>query len=171
MNKEPNYKAMLAFQKEIEAITKDKINPHFKSNYATISQVLSEVKPLLAKHGLIITQPIQDNIVYTIIMDDNGNVLVSAGIPFNPSGTPQQIGSAITYYRRYTLTSLLALEVEEDDGNKASKPIKKPTLLANTATFTQAVDYLVKNGHLEGVKERFEISEKVEKAIYAKAGI
>jgi hypothetical protein len=41
---------------------------------------------------------------------------------------PQKIGSAITYYRRYTLQSLLSLKAEDDDGNLASNPIvMKPT--------------------------------------------
>ena len=40
---------------------------------------------------------------------------------------PQKIGSAITYFRRYSLTSLLSLQCEvDDDGNKASKPTEIP---------------------------------------------
>jgi hypothetical protein len=36
------------------------------------------------------------------------------------------MGSAITYYRRYTLQSLLSLQAEDDDANTASKtPVKK----------------------------------------------
>jgi hypothetical protein len=35
---------------------------------------------------------------------------------------PQKLGSAITYYRRY-IYSLLGLQAE-DDGNKASAPLK-----------------------------------------------
>jgi len=38
---------------------------------------------------------------------------------------PQKLGSEITYYRRYTLQSLLALQAEDDDGNKASRPAPK----------------------------------------------
>jgi hypothetical protein len=44
------------------------------------------------------------------------------------------MGSAITYYRRYTLQSLLALQAEDDDGNGATKQVKKdsrPTLSVN----------------------------------------
>jgi len=48
------------------------------------------------------------------------------------SGTPQQLGSAITYYRRYTLQSLLSLQAEDDDANAASNvkpaPAKKKTI-------------------------------------------
>jgi hypothetical protein len=36
---------------------------------------------------------------------------------------PQKLGSAITYYRRYTLQSLLGLQAEDDDGNKRTYKI------------------------------------------------
>ena len=43
-----------------------------------------------------------------------------------PLTDPQKIGSAITYYRRYTLQSLLGIQAEDDDANKASgKETKK----------------------------------------------
>ena len=35
---------------------------------------------------------------------------------------PQKIGSAITYYKRYTLQSVYGLPSEDDDGNVASQP-------------------------------------------------
>ena len=43
---------------------------------------------------------------------------------------PQKLGSAITYFRRYTLQSLLGLQAEDDDGNKASAPIKRIDYIA-----------------------------------------
>jgi len=43
---------------------------------------------------------------------------------------PQKVGSAVTYYRRYTLQSLLSLQAEDDDANSASATVKntKPTI-------------------------------------------
>ena len=38
---------LLAFQTKVNAIKKDGKNPHFKSSYATLNQILSDVKPLL----------------------------------------------------------------------------------------------------------------------------
>ena len=76
-------------------------------------------------------------------------------LPLPTNLNPQQIGSAITYFRRYTLASLLALEVEDDDGNDASKkpepkvePQKpaeqpsKPYLNRGTKAFNQAIEKL-----------------------------
>ena len=119
-NTESLNQSLLQFQKTVDSIKKDGKNPHFKSTYATLPHILSEVKPILSDLGLVITQPIRDGVVYTAI--SNGSEYIESGIPLPINLTPQQIGSAITYYRRYTLASLLSLEIEDDDGNEASKP-------------------------------------------------
>jgi hypothetical protein len=50
-----------------------------------------------------------------------------AAIPLPATEDPQKLGSAITYYRRYAIVTLLGLVTEEDDdGNAASPPpVKK----------------------------------------------
>lgn len=125
---------LMAAQTEIQAISKDKSNPHFKSKYADINTMLAEVKPALHKHGLYIIQPIEDGKVITRIIDaESGTVLCESGLELSGQGNPQQRGSEITYYRRYTLQSLLALEAEDDDANAASAPAPAPAAQANPA--------------------------------------
>ena len=51
---------------------------------------------------------------------------VESSIQLTQFNDPQKLGSAITYYRRYTLQSLLGLQAEDDDANKAST--KEPVL-------------------------------------------
>ena len=114
---------LLEFQKQISVIKKDAKNPHFKNTYATLKQVLSEVKPILNEVGLLITQPIDERGIGTVITD--GKDSISSFIPI-PSGlAPQPLGSAISYFRRYTICSLLALEIDDDDAQltTTSKPI------------------------------------------------
>ena len=48
---------------------------------------------------------------------------IESFIPLPVGLAPQPLGSAITYYRRYTLSSLLALEIDDDDATMASKPV------------------------------------------------
>ena len=121
-------KKLLAAMAEIQPITKDKQNPHFRSSYADINTMLAEVKPALHKHGLFIIQPIEDGKVITRIIDaESGTVLCESGLELSGQGNPQQRGSEITYYRRYTLQSLLSLEAEDDDGNAASATPSAPT--------------------------------------------
>lgn len=106
---------------EIKPVAKEATNPHFRSRYADLNTILAEVKPVLHKHGLYILQPIDEGHVYTRIIDaETQEVLCESSLPVSLQGTPQQRGSEITYYRRYTLQSLLALEAEDDDANAAT---------------------------------------------------
>lgn len=114
-------KKLLQFQKRIGIIKKDATNPHFKNTYASLAQILSEVKPILSDLGLVLLQPISNNIISTVIIDSDSGDSVASTIEL-PTGTPQQLGSAITYYRRYCLAGLLSLEIDDDDANIASKP-------------------------------------------------
>jgi hypothetical protein len=114
---------LLEFQKKISVISKDAKNPHFKNTYASLKQILSEVKPVLNEVGILITQPINNNKVGTQLTF-NG-VILDSYIDLPANMNPQQLGSAITYFRRYTLASLLSLEIDDDDAQIASKPIVK----------------------------------------------
>ena len=112
---------------EIKPVAKEATNPHFRSRYADLNTILAEVKPVLHKHGLCIIQPIEAGQVITRILDSETMELIcESALPLSLQGTPQQRGSEITYYRRYTLQSLLALEAEDDDANSAtpSAPIQ-----------------------------------------------
>lgn len=115
------YKKLLKAKKEMEAITKDSKNPFFKSNYFDINKILSEVEPILQEHGLLLLQPIKNGLVLSEIIDVDTDEIVSSEMQLPILNDPQKLGSAITYYRRYTLQSLLGLQAEDDDGNGASK--------------------------------------------------
>ena len=107
-------------KKEVGKISKDSKNPFYKSSYTDINSLLEQIEPLLEKEGLILLQPIKDNQVVSEIIDlENGSSILSS-LKLPELLDPQKIGSAVTYYRRYTLTSLLALQSEDDDGNLAS---------------------------------------------------
>lgn len=120
---------LLQFQKAIGVIAKDSKNPHFKNTYASLTQILSEVKPVLTTLGLVLLQPINNGKVGTIILDGTTTIAESwIDLPLNLQ--PQPLGSAITYFRRYTLSSLLALEIDDDDAQSAKPSPVKPTLNA-----------------------------------------
>jgi hypothetical protein len=115
---------LLLAQKEIGAIKKDKENPFFSSKYVDINGLLAVVKPVLNKHGLVVSQPmtlVEGKVALsTRILDVATNEIVLESCVLLPTDLDsQKMGSAITYYRRYSLQSLLALEAEDDDGNKA----------------------------------------------------
>lgn len=110
---------------EIGAISKEATNPFFKSKYFDINQLLEHVEPILEKHGMIVLQPITRGYVSTIIMDIKSGEEVLSEIELPNIQDPQKLGSAITYYRRYTLACLLALQSTDDDANLAVKKSPK----------------------------------------------
>lgn len=118
------YTKLLSVQKEVGAIKKDSKNPFFKSMYFDINSLLAEVKPKLHKHGLLMLQGIQanesGNMITTEIIDVETGEKIESDIKIPENADPQKVGSIITYFRRYALQSLLALEAEDDDGNTAS---------------------------------------------------
>lgn len=107
---------------EIGKISKDSTNPFFKSKYFDVNSLLEHVEPILHKNRLLLLQPITSGYVTTVIMDIDSDEEVNCGIALPELKDPQKLGSAITYFRRYTLQSLLGLQAEDDDGNRAAKP-------------------------------------------------
>lgn len=113
------YAKLIKAKKEMGAVKKNASNPFFKSKYADLPSILEVVEPPLLENGLIILQPIKDGKVSTIITD--GTTSIESSIELGTFNKPQDLGSAITYYRRYTLQSLLGISAEDDDGNRAQK--------------------------------------------------
>lgn len=120
------YKKLLEAKKQIGKISKDSTNPFFKSKYFDINALLEHVEPILQEHDLTLLQPIVNGCVRTEIFDIESSERVHSEMTLPNIQDPQKIGSAITYYRRYTLQSLLGLQAEDDDGNSASKQVNKP---------------------------------------------
>lgn len=120
--------ALVKFNCEIEIIAKDAKNPHFKNNYASLDNIVEVIRPLLAKHGVIVMQiPGGDGenvIMKTMLMHESGEYMESEALIMRPvKNDPQGVGSCITYARRYSLCSMLSLSTgEDDDGNHASQP-------------------------------------------------
>jgi len=145
-------KSILEAKKEIGKVSKNAKNPHFKNTYADINALIEAVEPILLDKGLVMLQPVNDGVVTTRIIHPESGEEVSSSIALPTTSTPQQLGSAITYYRRYTLQSLLCLQAEDDDANEANKStLKKPKV-----NFLNAVE-LIKAGKLtadEVIKSR-----------------
>lgn len=117
--------ALAALKKEVGALSKTETNPFYNSKYFDINSLLWQVEPLLEKHGLLLLQPILNGSVKSMIFHVETEQSVESEISLSGLTDPQKIGSAVTYYRRYTLTSLLGLQAEDDDANTASTPTPK----------------------------------------------
>ena len=132
--------ALVKFQSQLKPVEKGSENPFFRSTYASLSDILQAVMPLLSSCGLSITQPMRvteaGTILITRLMHESGELIESEMVlPHNSD--PQRYGSLISYYKRYQLTALLGIATidEDDDANRASgkdvgyksTPVKSPT--------------------------------------------
>lgn len=98
--------------------------------YLNLATILKTIKPVFEKHGLAFTQRVTfDNTgearqvigtVETIIFDDKEQ-MVACSYPFFVTGDPQQVGSAITYARRYSLYAVLGIFPDKDDDGAYAK--------------------------------------------------
>ena len=163
--KEKNIYQKLANAKaEIGAISKDSTNPFFKSKYFDINNLLAHVEPILQKNGLICLQPIIDGSVITQIIDIDTEQIIESSIALTDERDPQKLGSQISYFRRYTLSSLLAIQAEDDDANSA-KPKTKPALQLDSEQFKKALQYMSDVGDISAIEKKYSLSTQVKKAL------
>ena len=132
------FAAFAAFQSEVRDPVKDSSNPHFKSRYADLHGVLAAVRPVLAKHGLAVTQTISVRegqvhpLLETTLLHSSGESLSSTVPLAVTKAGPQEFGSVMSYLRRYSLMALLGIAGadDDDDGEAATPRGKTPTVTA-----------------------------------------
>ena len=116
--------ALFAAQEAMPDLVKDSTNPHFKNTYVSLDRVLDTVQPVLRAHGLMVTQsPDRDVLTTRITLVENGESFVGEHPLVLERETPQAIGSAITYARRYALLAMLGLTADEDDDGVAASAV------------------------------------------------
>ena len=164
------------FQAECPTIKKDAANPFFKgSKYATLPHILSIITPILRKNGLVLIQPVINTCVVTkLIHIDSGQILESVyDIVCKDATNPQQIGSAVSYARRYSISSILNLNIDDDDdgnsatGNVQSKPLSKEELTPKHSNWLKAKEHLQTGGLLEDIERKYTISVENKKLLIA----
>ena len=117
--------AFVKAQAEFGPIAFDKTNPHFKSRYASLAALQKAPLPALTRHGIAHTSRTVidgDTITVKTYLIHNGVAFVKASWPVGKTSTPpQQLGSALTYARRYTLQSILGVAADDDDDGNAAQ--------------------------------------------------
>lgn len=116
--------ALAKAQGEITGALKDSANPFFKSKYADLASCWDACRLPLSKNGLSVVQGMQvvEGHLYLItrLLHATGQ-WVSSTTPVTPKDdTPQGMGSALTYARRYALTAMVGVAQVDDDANAAS---------------------------------------------------
>ena len=106
-------------------------NPHFKSKYADLSNVVEAVIDALNSNGIAMIQQTHEDTtgvtVETLFLHESGESILSGKLHVPAAKQdPQGYGSALTYARRYSLMAACGIAPEDDDGNAASRPAPKP---------------------------------------------
>lgn len=136
--------ALARAQGAFPAIAKGHTNPHYKSKYADLSDVLAAVRPVLAAEGIAISQPIRTkddgrSFLLTELLGHGG--VYSSAIPLDVAGLkPQELGSTLTYLRRYTLAAMLGVAAEDDDDGNAAQSARPRVTFELTDATAELVD-------------------------------
>ena len=148
--------AIVKAQAEMPKLLADSDNPYYKSKYIALADLIKEVRPVLAKHGLAVIQGVSGDgenvIITTRIIHESGEWIEEAfTMPVVPKGTkatPQDFGAAVTYARRYSLAGILGVASEEDDdANSISNPIER-------AAPPKPIQAPVKQDEIKSLKDR-----------------
>lgn len=140
------YKALAAFQQDVPDIYKNSQGYGYK--FADLGEINAVIKPLLKKHGLGYAQPINGDTVTTVIFHaESGEAIESSanipqGVQLKGMNDFQVLGSAITYLRRYSLSSMLGLitDADADAAGEQVKTAKAPAKAYTPSTTAKATD-------------------------------
>lgn len=131
-------KALAIFRKEIHTIKKGTTNPFFKSKYADLPTILEGIKDPLQKAGLSLFHKAENSedgysLVSTLSEIESWESVTSSFPLFWSKA--QEVGSSVTYARRYNILALLDIPTsEDDDGNNANTAERTKKQTVDTPT-------------------------------------
>lgn len=142
--------ALSKAQGEFAAARFDAVNPFLKNRYASLGSIIEAAKPVMAKNGLSVAQPVTSDgtavSVNTLLMHESGEWIESVmSLPLveeRGKSQAQAAGSVITYLRRYALASVLGMYADADtDGNQEEKKAQpaQPAKIEQAKTPAQLV--------------------------------
>jgi hypothetical protein len=120
-------KALAAAQLEMSNPVFDSQNPHFRSRFASLASVRNAIVPVLARHGICVTQDLGTTsdgkgIACTTYLTHESGQQMTFGPLVIPATKPDAMGygSAATYARRYSLQAVACVAADEDDDSNAA---------------------------------------------------
>ena len=171
------YSQLAALQQELPTINKNATGYGYK--FADLEQIVKVVVPLMKKNNLGYTQPLDGTSLKTILFNTEGETIESSvdipqGVSLKGQNEYQTLGSAITYLRRYSLSSILGLVTDEDAdaaGEQTSAPkastgapaTDKQLALINKLAIEQGMPDDAVNARLRQIKTSDEASEAISK--------
>lgn len=169
--------ALMLFQSKLDTLpldrtvkVKTKTGGDYSFKYATYAAIVEYVRPIMHECKLCYSQLVEsDGSVTTMLMHESGEY-ISSNLLIKGEQTPQGIGSAITYAKRYALSSMLGIVADDDDdaniaeGNKYETQ-EKPWLNPGTVQWADAITYLRGTGTIAKIKGKYGLSKKNEELL------
>ncbi len=119
--------ALSKAQSAMKPASFDAQNPHFRSRYATLASIMEACRSALSQNQIAVVQGtsvVEDRVIVTTMLIHASGEFISDQLSMNiTKDSPQAIGSAITYARRYSLASLVGVVSDEDDDAEAAMPV------------------------------------------------
>ena len=114
--------ALVAFQKAVKDPEKLSKNPHFKSKFASLEDSIEAIRHVANDCGFSITQWRVGHGVSTLMLHTSGQFIRGDAEMIIEKLTPQALGSATTYERRYSLLGATGTSGDvDDDGEEAMR--------------------------------------------------
>lgn len=159
--------AYFRFQQEVGHATFDSQNPHFKSDFASLKQVIDTVRPVLNRHGITFIQrsvPCDGGVsVETTFHGYDGTISTGAVfMPVDRANAHATMG-AYTYAKRCSLVLATGIGVDkDDDGNAATANAPRPTSVTQTVIEEEslAMDEEKKEDYLYRIEDAFKLDDK-----------
>lgn len=145
--KTPQHCYVLALT-EMENAFFDKVNPHFNSRYSSYNSVRQTTTTTLAKYDLALSEKTtyQDGqfVLISEVRHITGEIVNSSSYPLNCNNKPQEIGSEMTYARRYNRSMLCGIASEEDDDANGANDAPEQNVQKGKTALKQALNDLTK---------------------------
>jgi hypothetical protein len=119
--------ALFLAKQDFKPLRKTGRNPHLKSDYATLADMMEACGPALNKWNLLVWWELATHATVLHLVHVPSKEQLNSCLPLTPAkqGDAQALGSWVSYSRRYTLNALLGLDCDwDDDGHAAKAPVE-----------------------------------------------
>lgn len=140
-------------QAALKAAPYNRTNPHFKNKYADLASVLDTIRKPLADQGLSITQTTElrgETFCLVTTLRHVSGQWIASEYPLPQTARPQELGSALTYARRYSLSAMACIAADEDDDAEGARQN------GQVATMKRENPHVTRPEDLSDAKPRFD---------------
>src|SRR5512139_3503041 len=157
--------ALVKAQAAMKSAAFNKVNPHFKNRYADLAAIIDAVRKPLTDNNLSFTQTTEVHVdgaflLVTTLRHASGQ-WIAGTYPLPREAKSQELGSALTYAKRYTLSSITGIAADEDDDAEATRKNGNGAVTAEQAQMLSElaakkkvdVNALLKLTHAESISD------------------